>query len=53
MRIKPHIKEMGVGCLHEKKIAHRDLKLENILIDEDGYIKLIDFGLARTLSGEA
>ena len=28
---------------------HRDLKLENILMCENGYIKLIDFGMARIL----
>ena len=44
---------LGVGYLHEKGIAHRDLKLENIMIGQDGYIKLIDFGLAKTLKKQA
>ena len=33
--------------LHENKIAHRDLKLANILINEDYEIKLADFGLSK------
>ena len=37
---------LAVGELHTKGIMHRDLKLENILIDEEGYIKIIDYGLA-------
>lgn len=44
---------MAIGCLHEKKIIYRDLKPENILMDEDGYICLTDFGLAKVLDGGA
>ena len=43
---------MAIGYLHSKGIAHRDLKLENILVDKDGYIKIIDYGLAKMLKEE-
>lgn len=36
----------SVSFLHKNKISHRDLKLENILIDQNLKIKLIDFGLS-------
>ena len=30
-------------------IIHRDMKVEHILVDEDGFIKIIDFGEARII----
>ena len=43
---------MAIGYLHQQGIAHRDLKLENILIDGDGYLKIIDYGLAKMIGQE-
>jgi serine/threonine protein kinase len=40
----------GLGYLHENNLVHRDLKLENVLMDKDGYLKLCDFGLAKLLN---
>ena len=43
---------IAVGHLHDQGVVHRDLKLENILLDHDGYLKLIDFGLAKMIGEE-
>lgn len=43
---------MALGALHSKSFIYRDLKLENCLIDDQGYCKLTDFGLAKLLNSE-
>ncbi|XP_066440219.1 protein kinase C theta type-like [Eleutherodactylus coqui] len=37
----------GLQFLHQRNIVHRDIKLDNIMVDRDGHIRLIDLGLAQ------
>jgi len=42
---------LALEFLHERRIAYLDVKGENCLIDQHGYLKLIDFGIAERLQG--
>ena len=38
--------------LQNKRIIHRDLKLNNLIMDDTGYLKIIDFGIAKDITGK-
>ena len=43
---------MALECAHEKGIIHRDINPQNIMLLQDGSIKVADFGIARFLQSE-
>lgn len=42
----------GLACAHNSYIIHRDIKPQNVLIKEDGTVKITDFGIAMAINGQ-
>ncbi|KAJ1454783.1 kinase-like domain-containing protein [Pelagophyceae sp. CCMP2097] len=43
---------LGFEHMHAKKVAYRDLKPENLVLDRAGYVKIVDLGLAKVVTSK-
>ena len=41
---------LAVKYIHDRKVLHRDIKTDNIMLTNNGVIKLSDFGVSRRLN---
>jgi hypothetical protein len=44
---------LGLSCAHSRGVYHRDIKPDNIIIDPEGVVKIMDFGIAYIVNRES